>query len=63
MDSMDQAAELEELDRSLALSRRAPAGPAAKGECYFCEEKLTDDRRWCDAECRDEWQKMTRRAA
>ncbi len=25
------------------------------GECYFCEEKLSEPKRFCDAFCRDDW--------
>lgn len=27
------------------------------GECLWCGEPLENDRRWCDAECRDSWEK------
>ena len=30
----------------------------ATGECLFCTEELPEGRRWCDADCRDGWQKL-----
>lgn len=29
----------------------------ATGECLWCFEQLPINRRWCDADCRDSWQK------
>ena len=36
--------------------RLAPKLPAT-GYCLACGAPLPDDRRWCDATCRDDWQK------
>lgn len=52
----DQAAAREELDRDIALKRRAPSGPEPCGRCYFCNSPVEPDARWCDADCRDDWQ-------
>lgn len=44
--------------KAIADSRR-PDGPMAIGRCLSCGAKFTDEdktRRWCDADCRDEWQ-------
>ena len=30
----------------------------ATGECLCCGEELPEGRRWCDADCRDLWQKL-----
>jgi len=54
-DNLDIASEREELDRSIAQALRRPAGPLATGRCLFCEE-ASPGRRWCDAECRDQWE-------
>ena len=28
------------------------------GYCLFCGEKITElNRRWCDAKCRDDWER------
>lgn len=53
----DQATLVEERDRALALKQRRPEGPAAVGACLHCDEPLADGRRWCDAGCRDDWQR------
>ena len=26
------------------------------GRCLFCHELLGDDHRWCDSDCRDDWE-------
>ena len=56
MDIFDRATEPEEQDRARALAHRHPTGPAATGQCLNCDHPLPDGLRWCDAECRDEWQ-------
>lgn len=55
-DFADLGADREARDRALALQVRAPEGPAATGFCLFCAESLPDGQRWCDADCRDDWQ-------
>ncbi len=57
-DIVDRAQALEELNlaEALASARKAGLGPALGSACLFCEEPLRD-RRWCDAECRDFWQR------
>lgn len=53
----DKATEAEERDRALALQRRRPAGPEAVGTCLFCTAPLAAGHRWCDADCRDDWER------
>jgi len=53
------------LEREDALRRRiqpAPSLPYA-GACYWCGEPLPPPHRWCDAECRDEWERAHARRA
>lgn len=57
-DDLDIAAEREELERSFAQTIRKPAGPIATGRCLSCDEITDEDRRWCDADCRDAWEKL-----
>ncbi len=45
-----------EADLLLAASRK-PSGPAPTGFCLHCGEPVLPLRRWCDAECRDEWER------
>ena len=28
----------------------------ANGECQFCASPVEAGRRWCDADCRDDWE-------
>lgn len=55
-DPNDRASELEELARQSALvvSRRAEA-PKATGCCLYCGERLPMPQRWCDADCRGDY--------
>ena len=53
----DRATEREEQDRALALKVRRPEGPQATGFCLSCSEPVLAGLRWCDATCRDDWQR------
>lgn len=59
-DLIDQANEVAELHRQIAIDQKKPTGPAASGVCLYCEEPLTNGRRWCDKHCRDEWENEPR---
>lgn len=58
-DQIDIAQEREQTDteRAIAAARRATPGPLSQGVCLHCDDPLTDGRRWCDAACRDDWQR------
>lgn len=56
-DKFDKASEIEELFKREALSRRAPEGPPPKGACHNCDEPLASGQRWCDADCRHDWER------
>jgi len=56
-DPLDRAAAESENMLSAALSVRKPTGPVANGECHFCFAPVADGHRWCDADCRDSWEK------
>jgi len=60
-DDIDRAQN--EADRALAESLRArkAVGPAPTGRCLHCDEIVGDEMRWCDAGCRDAWQKTSMR--
>lgn len=62
-DIIDQANEAAELHLRASLSQRAPEGPAPTGHCLNCDARLAPRQRWCDAMCRDDWQKVERAAA
>ena len=58
MDEIDLAnQELEFLER-VQRSKQYKQEAEPTGYCLFCFEPLDDKRkRWCDAECRDAWEK------
>ena len=60
-DNFDSASDLEELDRNMAMANRRAAGPVATGRCLHCDEIVGDAQRWCDAECRDQWEMLKTR--
>lgn len=63
-DQFDLASEYEELERLSCLNKlKSDNQPKAEatGCCLYCEEPLPEGRRWCNAECRDEWEKEQRR--
>lgn len=63
-DIIDQANDLVEQNDTLAVKAiRANLKPEAEftGECLWCAEVVEAPRRWCDADCRDAWEKDRRR--
>jgi hypothetical protein len=54
-DIADKAVEYNLLD-SISQSRRATPNIPFKSSCYYCGKRVTIDRRWCNAQCRDKWQ-------
>lgn len=43
----------------LQLTARKPEGPGATGRCLNCDKApLPVGHRWCNAECRDEWERV-----
>lgn len=42
--------------------RPAAEIPKGTGECLYCCDPLPFAQRWCDAECRDDWEKEQRKA-
>lgn len=62
MDDADRAQI--EIEREIArqVARRKRNGPQPTGLCLWCGMIVTGGRRWCDAECRDEWEHDEERA-
>lgn len=56
-DLFDHIAEVEAIYREAQLSQRKPVGPVATGFCLNCDEPLAAGHRWCDADCRDDYEK------
>ena len=59
MDHADIAEERGEVE--LERARKAAEAnleiPKGLGHCLWCGETLGDDRRWCDADCREDWER------
>jgi hypothetical protein len=57
-DVVDLAQTQNERMDQVMLTIRKPTAPDATGFCLNCGEPLSDGRRWCDADCRDDWQRI-----
>jgi hypothetical protein len=55
-DQFDRATEIEEMHRDIALTFRNPTLPAC-GVCHFCTEIVEGNKLFCNADCRNDWQK------
>ena len=72
-DFADEASERTEAQIAAALANKMPEGPKATGYCLECGDELAKveargtigpprevrdmTRRWCNAQCRDDWEK------
>lgn len=59
-DQFDRASDLEQKDRDImiaAIRRRCEALPYA-GTCYYCGEFTKAGRRFCDSDCRDDFERQ-----
>ena len=59
-DQFDRASDLEQKDRDnavAAIRRRCDALPYL-GTCYYCGEHTKSGRRFCDADCRDDFERQ-----
>ncbi len=54
----DIATELEIIHREESIERKRTAERvlAPIGRCYACQKAFDDERRFCDAECRDDYE-------
>jgi len=57
-DESDQATEREMRDTELAIqvARQSNRNIPSTGVCYNCGETLAGELRWCDRDCRDDWE-------
>lgn len=57
-DAIDKACEREQIDRDLAIKSAGKTEPVAKatGHCLWCNAELAQGKRWCDAECCEDWE-------
>jgi hypothetical protein len=58
MDDADLAGRFDDILRqsNLYQSRKNTPTIAAIGECLWCGAPVEAGRRWCNAECRDDWE-------
>ena len=55
-DQLDRAQEINELHLNLQLKHRKPTLPVT-GYCHWCGDIAPADARFCDADCRDDYEK------
>lgn len=61
-DEADIASLHEELHLAQSIfSSKKPLGPVPNGRCHWCDEVVGDNERFCDTNCRDDWQKEQNR--
>lgn len=60
-DIADKAAEHIERESAGLLAQRRPIGPVANGFCHWCEATVAAALRWCDADCRNDYERDQRR--
>ena len=57
-DILDQADTQVEYALKSALSNKKPEpSKIYTGHCWFCENPVEEPKRWCDAYCRDFWER------
>lgn len=61
MDEIDRANEQAEHFRRVAERVRKPKGPKGTGFCLNCGADVATSRRWCDQDCRDEYEYLIQR--
>lgn len=60
MDIADRALKDIEMMDSLISKREVKPEAEATGRCLWCGRKVRKGRRWCDASCRDDWEKANK---
>lgn len=57
MDLADQASLQNELQEQVHIKNsRRPEGPKPTGHCLCCNAPLETTHRWCDADCREDYE-------
>lgn len=56
-DDVDLMLEREQIYHEQLLKVRKPEGPVANGFCHSCEEPVPEAHRWCDRDCRDDYER------
>jgi hypothetical protein len=57
MDDIDRAQAREEMDRDLAIAAARKNVLLATGECHNCGATVPDGWCFCDADCRDDYER------
>lgn len=58
MDEVDRNAEFEEKIHAARIAAARAVKPAAlaNGNCLNCLKRIRKNLRWCDEDCRDDWE-------
>lgn len=56
-DQFDRAEELEQKQRDIAMAYRKPTLKSC-GLCHSCGEDVAGTRQFCDADCRDDYERI-----
>lgn len=59
MDYVDRSNDVAEVYLTESRAWRKPEVSAPGGLCLNCGEVLEPALRWCDADCRDDWERLT----
>ena len=59
MDDIEKSQRFAERYNEIALNQSLRPVPKElfSGECFYCGEPVVYPRRWCNAACRDEWER------
>jgi len=57
VDEADFSAERMQRELDHLLRLRSASGPTATGRCLSCGAPLREPLRWCDTDCRDDWER------
>lgn len=57
-DDVDRGQERDQILLEAQIAARKPEGPRATGQCLTCEDPLPPAHRWCDAACRDDYERL-----
>ena len=57
-DQIDEAGDQAEFMLETALKNKKDPGPAPCGFCYNCQSSIAPGERWCDSDCRQDWERL-----
>jgi len=65
VDDIDRASEREQLDRDSAIAAAARMLPSLpeNGQCYYCLASVAPGARFCDSDCRDDYDALKKAEA